>query len=288
MTALIPRGAPIAVVAPSSAYDPGKLERGLAILREAGHAPHLFPDSLRPHRYLAADDDHRLGQLVDALTDPRWAAVWMVRGGYGLTRLLDRVPWERLVQRPVLGFSDVTALFAGLSRHGGGPAVHAPVLHSLGQTDAASLEHLWRLLDGQPTEPMAGETWAPGAVEAPVVGGNLCMLATGCGTRHQVDASGAILVLEEVGEAAYRVDRSLQQLASAGVLDGVAGVAVGELVGCPVPQGAAWTLRDIFAEHLEPLGVPMVGELPIGHGARNRAFVWGQRGRLGDGRLTLT
>ncbi len=284
---MVPRGTPIAVVAPAHAYDPARLEAGLAIARDHGHDLHLFPDTLRPHRYFAASDPHRLAQLVEALTDPAFGAVWIARGGSGTTRLLSRVPWADLPPRAVIGFSDVVALHAGLWAAGRGPAIHGPVVHSLSSTDEASLTHLFALLEGGGDPVLEGEAWVPGAAEGPLLGGNLCVLATLCGTPWQLDARGAILVLEEVGEAPYRVDRALQQLASAGALAGVAGVALGTFTGCAPPADATWTLREVLLEHLGPLGVPVVGDLPIGHGPRNRAFVWGAPGRIAEDRLSL-
>jgi muramoyltetrapeptide carboxypeptidase len=280
-------GAPIAVVAPASAFDPARLEEGLEILRAAGHAPELFPDLLRPVRYLASSDEQRLGQLTEALTDPKWAAVWLARGGFGLTRILAGLEAVDVPNKPVIGFSDATARFAALWRRGVGPLVHGPVVHSLGRTDDGSVAHLLDLLAGRPTAPLAGETWVAGEASGPVLGGNLAILAALCGTPWQLDARGAILVLEEVGEPPYRIDRLLQQLADAGVFDRVAGVAVGQMVDCRLPAGATFTLRDVLLDHLGRLRVPVVGDLPIGHGPANRAFVWGARGTLRDGRLEI-
>lgn len=287
MSALIAPGTPIAVVAPCGVHDPGRFQAGLEIARAAGHDLRPFPDLLRPHRYLASPDDQRLAQLREALTDPGYGAVWIARGGYGLTRLLDRLDLEGLPRKPVIGFSDVTALHTALHQAGLGPAIHGPVVHSLPVTDAASQAHLWDLLAGRSVEALVGEPWVGGEARGPLVGGNLCLLAAGCGTRYQLDARGAILVLEDVGEVPFRLDRMLQQLRSAGVLDGVVGVAFGRFVQCNPPDGATWTLRDVLLEAVADLGVPVVGELPIGHGAENRAFVVGSPARLSEGRLIL-
>lgn len=281
--ALVRRGDPVAVVAPCGAFDPDRLGRGLQMMRDAGHVLVPLPDLLRPHRYLASSDDQRAAQLLEALGSPDYAACWIVRGGYGLTRILHRVDPARLPSRPVLGFSDVTALFAALHPHGKGPLVHAPVLHSLPITDPGSVEHLLDLLAGGEPEPLVGEPWIPGEAIGPLVGGNLALLAALCGTPWQLDARGCVLVLEEVGEAPYRVDRMLQQLTSAGVLRGVAAVALGQFVDCRVPDGAGWTLREVLLDHLAPLGVPVVADLPIGHGPQNRAFVWGAAVRVAGG-----
>ena len=230
--------------------------------------------------------DVRVTQLAEALSSTGDDAVWIVRGGSGLTRLLRDLDELPLGNKPVIGFSDVTALFCALRRRGIGPLVHGPVLHSLSVTEPGSVEHLFDLLEGRPTEPLCGETWVAGSASGPLIGGNLSLLAATCGTPWQLDARGAILVLEEIGEHPYRVDRTLQQLRSAGVFDGVAGVAVGVNVGCQPPASADYTLADVFVDVLTPLGVPVVGELPIGHGPHNRAFVWDTPATLSDGTLS--
>ncbi|MBX2803842.1 MAG: LD-carboxypeptidase [Myxococcales bacterium] len=278
---------PIAVVAPSHAFDPERLRRGMALATQAGLSLLPFPDLEQRHRYFAGTDAHRGAQLVSALTDDGYSAVWMARGGSGAMRLLEQLQGKRLrADRPVIGFSDVTALFSALHARGAGPLVHGPVLHSLEGTDPTDRQHLLDLLVGKPGATLQGATWRPGSAEGWLCGGNLCVLAALCGTPWQLKARGAILVLEEIGEHPYRIDRMLQQLAYSGVLDGVAGVAVGELIDCDPPSSADYTLRDVFAERLAPLGIPVVGQLPIGHGSRNSAFVWGATARLGDGQLT--
>lgn len=270
---------PIAVIAPCGAYNVERFEAGLAIARERGLDLRPLPGNLAPHRYLAADDATRLTQLRTALEDPTYGAVWIARGGYGLTRILDSLDLEGLAPKPVIGFSDVTALFNVLYANGLGPCVHGPVVHSLPQTDAASLDALFHLLEGQRTD-LEGSVWVPGRAEGPVVGGNLCLLAATAGTAQQLDAHGCILVLEEIGEPAYRVDRMLQQCVSAGLFDGVKAVVLGEFVSCRVPDGAEWTLEDMLREHLEKLGVPVLANVPVGHGARNHAFAWGDHAAI--------
>ena len=283
---LVPAGAPIAVVAPSGAHDVARFEAGLDIARGLGFDLRPTEGMLRPHRYLAAPDDVRRRQLRHALTRPDVAAVWAARGGYGLTRIIDTLDTRGVARRPVIGFSDLTALFCAL-RGTEATCVHGPVVHSLPITDEPSLDHLARLLGGRPLEPLEGTPWVEGRAVGPLLGGNLCLLAATCGTPHQLDAAGSLLVLEEIGEPAYKLDRMLQQLVSAGVFHGVAGVLVGELTDCRLPPGADYPLRDIFLDHLQPLGVPVLAELPIGHGGANRAFAWGRVGRLEGGRLLL-
>jgi muramoyltetrapeptide carboxypeptidase len=262
-------GTRILAIAPSHAYDPAKLDAGLAIARDAGFDVTALPDTLRPHRYFASRDDHRLAQLVSALADPWWDAVWAIRGGSGVTRLLPRIPWETLPPRPFIGFSDLTPLLDALRVRVGSPVVHGPVLHSLPATTEATRTTFFRLLATGAFDGLQGRALVAGEVTAPVVGGNLAMLCATAGTPFQLRAEGCILALEDVGEAPYRIDRMLEQLRQSGQLDGVAGIALGSWRGCRVPEGVDWSLDDIFLEHFAPLGVPVVADLPFGHGPDN-------------------
>jgi len=282
---VITTGTPIAVVAPSGAYDPDRLERGLEILRDRGHDPRPLPGLDTRWRYLAGGDDHRAAQLLQALTSDAFGAVWIARGGSGLTRILDRLPLDTLNPRPVVGFSDGTALFCALDRAGCGPLIHGPVVHSLPITDTESLDHLFALLEGASLPALRGTSWVAGTATGRLTGGNICVLAATCGTPWQLDARGSILVLEEIGEPAYRLDRLLQQLDSAGLFAGVAGVAVGQLHNCRVPDGADYTIEDVVRDHLCERGIPVVGDLPIGHSGANRAFPWGASATLSEGCL---
>ncbi|MEZ4316031.1 MAG: LD-carboxypeptidase [Myxococcota bacterium] len=279
---MIEPGAPIAVCAPCGAYDPDRFAHGLQIARDHGLNPVPLPGLLQPWRYFAGTDAHRLDQLVEALTSDAYAAVWIARGGYGLTRILDGIPWERVSPRPVIGFSDVTALFSAMYARGLGPAVHGPVVHSLPGSDSTTVERLCAVLAGErPAIP--GTVRVEGRAEGPVVGGNLCMLAATAGTSAQLDASGCILVLEEIGEPAYRIDRMLQQLESAGVFDGVVALVMGELTSCRSPEGVDWTLDDLLQDRFERLSIPVLVDAPIGHGSQNHAFVWGAHGVVDGG-----
>jgi muramoyltetrapeptide carboxypeptidase len=283
---MISPGSPIAVVAPSGIHDEERLERGLTTARIVGLNVQPFNDLLRPRRYLAAPDQHRLDQLQLALRQPHWGGIWIARGGYGMTRILDRLDLRNLPPTPVIGFSDITPLLTALHKHRGGPIIHGPVVHSLPVTDRASQDHLFALLAGRPTAPLEGTQVVAGKATGPLVGGNLCLLAATCGTPHQVDCEGAILVLEDIGEPAYKLDRMLQQLVSAGALKGVVGVALGQFTDCPVPEDADYTIVDVLMDHLAPLGVPVLSDLPIGHGPANRAFPVGHEATLADGTLS--
>ncbi len=285
---ILPTRGVIAAVAPSHAYDPAKLEVGLALARGAGLEVEVLPDTLRPHRYFASERSHRLAQLVTALTDPGYVGVWAIRGGSGLTSLLDDIPFEKLKPRPLIGFSDLTPLLEALRVRVGSPVVHGPVLHSLSTTSVETREAFFSLLLGRPTAPMRGRVLVPGSARGPLAGGNLCLLASTSGTPWALRPEGVILALEEVGETPYRIERMLVQLRQAGAFDDIVGVALGSFHGCHPTPDAGFTLDDIFREHLEPLNVPVLAGLPFGHGADNVGLPLGRSAQLVEAQLSWT
>jgi muramoyltetrapeptide carboxypeptidase len=285
MNRLLQPGARVGVFAPSGNFDPGRLEAGLSLIRGWGLEPVLAPGLGLRHRYLAGDDEARLADLIWAMSDPGLDAAWLARGGYGLTRLLHRIPFDALPRRPVIGFSDASALFAALARRGAGLPVHGPVLQSLADlADDASRVALRNLLMEGRGASWRGRVLRPGAASGRLVGGNLCTFASLAGTPWALQAAGAILLLEEVGERPYKVDRLLTQLLRSGALDGVCAVVLGSLEGCEEPGQRDWSAELIVAEGLAELGVPVLAGLPVGHGTRNHAFPWGVEARL-DGDL---
>ncbi len=280
------RGDPVRVVAPSGPFDPGLFEAGLAVLRDRlGLRPRLREDVGARAGYLAGDDARRAAEWQEAATDQESRALWAARGGYGAMRLLPRVELGRLLHPPkwVVGFSDLTALHAGLNR-AGLVTCHGPVVTQLPRLAPQALDHLEALLFGEARPPGPGLAPAPGAglagtavirpgsASGPLLGGSLTMLAHLCGTPWLPGLRGAVLFLEDVGERPYRLDRYLTQLRLSGALDGVRGVCVGQLTDCDEGEisGAA-TVREL----VRALGVPAVEGLPAGHEADNRALPLG-------------
>lgn len=285
-------GARIAVVAPAGALaaDAPDPEVGCESVRALGFEPVPAPHLRSRHRYTAGRSDERAGDLRWALTAPDLDAVWFVRGGYGTVELLRGLPWERFDGRPVLGFSDATALLAALWARGR-RAVHGPMVQRLPLLDETSRSALAALLRQGEQAPLPGhlihapaadgQDVAPvvGPVIGPVVGGNLTVLASLAGTPWALRAAGCILVLEDTGERPYRLDRSLAQLRESGALDGVRAIALGTFDRCGAEPAE---LESLFAELLAPLGVPVLGGLPVGHEGVNLAWVHGAVGRLDE------
>jgi muramoyltetrapeptide carboxypeptidase len=283
-------GARIGVFSPSGPPDPRGLSAAVELVSAWGYRVVAGRAVLARERYFAGTDAERLADLEWALSDPDLDAAWMSRGGYGLSRLLPRVRWPAVRPRPVLGFSDGTALLAALRRRRIGVPVHAPVLHSLTtHPDEASREAVRRLLaEGSRGEVFTGRTLREGTAEGPLVGGNLAVLASLAGTPEALRARGCIVLLEDVGERPYRLDRLLTQLRQSGGLEGARGIVLGDFVECEDRPDRDGPSLPALLSALEGLDVPILGGIPVGHGPANRPFVVGAPVRLEPGRLRFT
>jgi muramoyltetrapeptide carboxypeptidase len=273
---LLKAGAGIALTAPAGPLSAGSVERAIRRVRSWGWRPLLGEHATRRAGFLAGDDHQRAADLNRAIRDLATDAVWCLRGGYGTMRLLDAVEWDAWAERalPFIGFSDNTALHLALRRRGV-VSLHGP--HAGAAELSAFAE---RCLREVLTSPIAAgtlpfpagaresvRTLRPGVAEGPLVGGNLALLAATLGTPFAIRAEGAIVFLEEIGEAPYRVDRMLTQLRLAGVLDRAAGVAIGAFSGCDGVDGA--DAAEVVAERCASLGVPVLAGLPFGHVAES-------------------
>src|SRR5439155_11850767 len=218
-----------------------------------------------------------------ALGDPTVEAVVCARGGYGLTRIFDRLDAAAFARAPklIVGFSDVTVLHAWAQR-AGVTSLHAPVVTQLGLLGEDDATALFAAMESPaPPPPLGGlRALALGRAEGRLVGGNLEMVTRLLGTPWALDLDGAVLLIEEVGERPYRIDRQLTHLKLAGALGRLAGVVVGELVGCVERDGSEPSAETVLAERLAGLGVRVLAEAPIGHGQRNRAVPHGARVRV--------
>lgn len=274
----------VAVVAPSGPFDRPSFERGLALVAARYRA--TFDERLyATHRYLAGPDDARLAQLEAALADAEVRALFAARGGYGAMRLLPRLRFT--TPKHLVGFSDVTALHLAAQRHGW-QSLHAPVLTQLGKQPADVVARVFDALEGRALPPLSGtRTVVPGVAEGPLLGGNLSVLTRLIGTPYLPDLRGALLLVEDVGERPYRLDRMWTHLRLAGLLDGLAGVVFGEFTGCE-EKDVDYSSATILDEEAQALGLPCAAGFRIGHGDVNEPVVLGARYRLDAAAKTLT
>lgn len=285
-------GDTVGVVAPAGPgeSDPAALIEPL--FARFGLQARLYPSCTACEGFLAGPDPLRLRDLHAALADPTIAAVMCLRGGYGSARLLDRIDTAllRAHDKPFVGYSDITALHALRCREGL-VGLHAPMpgsdLVKAGhEADAQALFTLlrdgWRAGSVMRPELDRSALRVEGVAEGPLVGGNLSLVASLVGTAFAWRVGGAILFLEDVGEEPYRIDRLLGQLRLAGLLDAAAGFVLGSFTDEASPQG-------VLHDYLAPLGKPVLGGWPSGHGTPNLPLPLGARVRLDatEGTLTL-
>ncbi|WP_446210774.1 S66 peptidase family protein [Micromonospora sp. IBSANI012] len=289
-------GDTVMLVSPSGPTRPERVARGVELLTGWGLRPVLAPNAYARRGYLAGDDALRAADLNTAFADPEVRGVICTRGGYGAQRVVDLLDMAAVRRDPkvVAGFSDITALQFALWRGARLAGVHGPGAAWLDErTPLRSAESLHAAL--MTTEPVTvaatpdEETFAvrvPGRAVGPLLGGNLCLITASIGTPDMPDLTGAVLLIEEVQEPPYKVDRMLTHLRRAGVLDGLAGVAVGQFTECA--DGWDTTVTDVLTECLGDLGVPVLGGLPVGHGVGQLTVPVGTRATLDAEAGTLT
>jgi muramoyltetrapeptide carboxypeptidase len=280
-------GDPVTVVAPAGAFDRAAFEAGLEVIGRR-YQVHYDPGLLTRHRYLAGSDARRLGELRRALADGDGRAVFCARGGYGMMRLLAGLEGIAVAPKPVIGFSDITALHQLLQRQGL-VSVHGPVLTQLARLDAPAHARLFELLESAaPAADLTGtETYVDGVAEGPLLGGNLAVLTRLLGTPYLAPLEGAILLLEDVGERPYRLDRMWTHLALAGVFRQVRGIVLGEFIGCE-EKDADYSSATVLRELAAATGLPCAAGFPIGHGMQNQPVPLGVRARLDAGSRRLS
>jgi muramoyltetrapeptide carboxypeptidase len=272
------RGDAIAIVAPSGPFDRESFDAGLALLAER-YQPRFDPGLFSQHRYLAGDDQRRLEELLQALRDPQIRGVFCARGGYGAMRLLSRLV-EVEVDKPLVGFSDITALHA-LVQNQEAVSLHGPVVTQIPRLPAASRERMFSILESeQPASPLtAAETYVGGVAEGRLVGGNFAMLTQLIGTPFLPPLDGGILLLEDVGERPYKLDRMWMHLELAGVFRGVRGIALGTFTACE-EKDAQYSSFEVLRDLAQATGLPCAAGFPIGHGDENETVPLGAHVRL--------
>jgi muramoyltetrapeptide carboxypeptidase len=269
-----------------------RLAAGSAVLETWGLQVERRPLHDRQWGYLAGTDEQRRNDL--ALADPVGEQadpaplLACLRGGWGAARLLERpLP---LPARWLLGFSDVTSLLWAQLAQGQGGAVHGPLLTTLAAEPSWSQERLRRVLFGEALPPLQGVGWINGCASGPLLVANLTVATHLLGTPHLPDLRGAVLVLEDVGEAPYRIDRMLTHWRLSGALGQLAAIGFGDFNGCDDETGTDQPrdqphrrLEQVLRERTGDLGIPVVAGLPVGHRSGNAALPLGVEARL-DGR----
>lgn len=219
--------------------------------------------------YLAGSDDQRAADLNRFAADPSIDGIWCIRGGYGAMRLLHRLDYDAWRQKPktLIGYSDITALHSAIGPRADLVTFHGPTARGqLTELSEASLRAALSL-GGEPCgEAPRASVLCGGRASGRLVGGNLALIAALLGTPYSPSFDGAILVLEDVNESVYRIDRMLTQLRLAGALDRLVGIAFGHFTEIPEePNDEQRPLSDVLREVAHHRGVPCLANIPLGH-----------------------
>ncbi|WP_318616645.1 LD-carboxypeptidase [Sporosarcina sp. YIM B06819] len=292
------KGDTIGIIAPSSPPNQESLERALAFLEQLG-LKWRFGKSLKNiHGYLAGTDEQRLNDLHDMFTDPAIKGIICAGGGFGSARYTDKIDLQLMQENPKIfwGFSDITFLHTAMGLYSNLVTFHGPMLascvgkESFHELSAKMFQQLFEPMELHYTEAIAPlETVTGGVVQGELVGGNLSLLASGIGTKFEVDTKGKLLFIEDVGEEPYRVDGLLNQLRMAGKLDDAAGIVVGDFSDAvPKKREVSLTLDEVFDHYLGRLGKPVVKGFKIGHCQPHFAIPLGVGAKLDADNRTLT
>lgn len=297
------KGGTIGIVAPSSPQrDDARLNAGIRYFESLGYRVVCGENLWKRNGYLAGTDDERAADFNAMIADRSVDMIIAGRGGYGATRIIDRIDYRALRRAPkiVVGFSDVTALSCALlakcglvSFSGAMPGVD---FWNAGAIDPFAEESFWRAVTSarplgavkQPDEhPITG--CAPGTAEGPLLAGNLTLLTALVGTPYLPKPDGAVLIVEEIGEEAYRVDRLLSQLWNAGILRKIAGLGFGAFTDAKPTRVSVDPLpmEEVFTEYIRRAAVPTVQGLLFGHIATKLTLPVGARARIDGRRGTL-
>lgn len=281
-------GDELRVVAPSGTLrELTAFQAGVEVWRSRGYRV-VVPDEIAARwGYLAGSDEQRRSQLAAAWADPACRGILCARGGYGGARLLEGWHWPAADPKWLIGFSDITSLLMSLSQRGIA-GVHGPLLTTLAAEPDWSQQRLFDWVEGRAIAPLTGTPWHSGQATGPLLPMNLTVATTVLGTPLQPELTGAILAIEDVGEAPYRIDRMLTQWRLGGWFQHIRGIAIGRFSQCEPPSGIpSLTVEEVLRDRLLDLGIPIVAELPFGHDGPNAALPVGIMAHLDGDRGLL-
>jgi muramoyltetrapeptide carboxypeptidase len=304
---LLKTGDTVMFVAPAGPPKKDEVLRAKQRIEDRGYKVKMRDDIFDVEGYLAGTDERRASELMEAFLDDEVDGVLCVRGGYGCMRILDRIDFDKIRQHPkvLLGFSDITALHAALqakaglvSFHGPGPA--SGLGSEKGPTDFTA-KYVIRALEESdepeytidvPESVAKVASYGSGKAAGRLVGGNLSLISALEGTPYAVDCQDAILLIEDVNEAPYRIDRMLAQLKLAGKLDQIHGAVLGQFTTEFVREDkltddARFDVNGVLAQYFKEAGIPVLVNYPIGHHDQNATVPLGAQVEVDADNRTL-
>ena len=286
------------IVSPSACVDVENIQLAQAQLERLGHTVSLGQHVFSQYRYLAGTIERRIKDLKQACLDPNVDAVWFARGGTGAAMLLPYLD-EWILNKPIIGYSDSTVLLNYIVMHGG-MALHAPVFQEIAvknldnsplSYDALKTISLLNTDQNKPQHYTLSSsncfTQKQSTDDIQILGGNLTVLCSLQGTPYPLQLNQpSVLLIEDVGEPYYRIERCLTQLLQSIDTSLVKALILGDFYQCP-QKNVTQSMTEIVSEHLEPLKIPLYQCDWFGHGALNRPFWIGKKGKIIDSQLVI-
>jgi muramoyltetrapeptide carboxypeptidase len=298
------KGDTVAIIAPSSGADEKQFEKAVQNMTDLGFTPRLGKYAREINGFLAGTDTQRIEDIHWAFRDKEIDAVWCVRGGYGLSRILPKIDYALIRKNPkiFIGYSDITALHLAIHQNTGMITFHGPVASSTYADypkkhviNALMEPTVPERIDLSPDNAAKGtllyktQTITKGTASGRLIGGNLSLLTALAGTPYALrNTKGKILFIEDVGEKPYRIDRMFTQLKQSVNLRELAGIALGIFEGCDAPDAKSQTVIDVVKDQLGDLGIPVIYGLSFGHIRDQFTLPVGIRAELNADAATVT
>ncbi|WP_284139275.1 MULTISPECIES: LD-carboxypeptidase [unclassified Virgibacillus] len=289
-------GDTIGVLAPASPPNMEKLYQAIPLLEKKGLKVKLGNYVSTVYGYLAGTDEERLDDLNTMIADKTIKAIFFARGGYGTGRIADRIDYALLRDNPkiIWGYSDITYLHTAIHKQAELVTFHGPMIESdiakpdFDSKSFAMLDQLFAPMEIRYTEEISPlHVLVPGTARGQLVGGNLSLLTSTLGTSFEIDTKDKILLIEDIGEAPYRIDSMLNQLRLAGKLSKLAGVAVADFADSSPKASPSLTLEEVFDHYFQKIACPVVTGFKIGHCTPNIAIPLGVEATLDSTSKTL-
>ncbi|MBS4537458.1 LD-carboxypeptidase [Clostridium sp. D2Q-11] len=297
---MLRKGDTIGLVAPASDSSKEKVDKSIEYLKSQGFKVKVSDSCYSKKGYLAGDDELRAKNINDMFKDKDVDAIFCIRGGYGVHRILEKIDYDLIKENPkiFMGYSDITALHIAINNRANLITFHGPMTVSdmRDGLDSFSLQSFKEVLmtsentlEINNPEGEKIKSIVKGIAEGELIGGNLALISGTIGTPYEIDTEDKILFIEDIGEYTFRIDRMLMQLKLAGKLDSVRGIVLGDFNNCVQEDKEDQSLMEVFEDILIPLRVPIIYNLKSGHCTPNITLPFGSKVEVNgdEGRLII-